>query len=153
MLVIANRCDTSWVCHFRSLFCRSGRRPYSVLSADDGVTPCMSQDAQKLVALSFPLKRAFGGAGAAGSSSTDTLTLPAPGSDKGTQVCAAAFQGCDAQSGHSLILARRVLQKLCCILCRAFNLWRTNSHCHGRLQCTCLVQKLRPQDGESQRQA
>ncbi len=72
----------------------------------------MSQDAQKLVALKFPFKRAFGGAGAAGSSSTDTFTLPAPDSDKGTQVCAAAFQGCDAHSAHSLTLAQRVLQIL-----------------------------------------
>ena len=100
VLVIADRCDTSWVFHFRSLFCRSGPRPYSVLSADK-LASCMPQDGQKLVALSFPMKRACGGAGAAGSSSADTLTLPAPGSEKGNQVCAAAFQGYDAHSAHS----------------------------------------------------
>ena len=134
VLVIANRCNTSWVLHFRSLFCRSGRRPYSVLSADRPA-PCTSQDAQKLVALSFPFERAFGGAGAAGSSFTDTLTLPAPKINKGTQVFAAAFQRCDAHFAHSLTLAQRDLQVLYCIFCRALNLWRTNSHCHGRPQC------------------
>lgn len=139
VLVIANRCDPPWVFHFRSLFCRCGRRPYSVLSADRPA-PRKSQDAQKLASLSFSFKRAFDGAGAAGSSSTDTLTLPAPESDKGTKVCAAAFQGCDAHYAHSLTLAQRILQIFCCIFCRAFDFWRTNSHCHGRLQRTCLVQ-------------
>ena len=105
--MIANRCDPPWVFHFRSLFCRSGRRPYLVLSADRPA-PCKSQDAQKLVALSLRFTRAFGGAGAAGSSATDILTLPAPESNKGTQVCAAAFQRCDAHSAHSLTLAQRV---------------------------------------------
>ena len=87
MLVIANKCDPPWVFHFRSLFCRSGRRPYPVQSADRPV-PCKSQDAQKLVAPSLRFKRAFAGAGAAGSSATDILTLPTPESNKATQVCA-----------------------------------------------------------------
>ena len=135
MLVIANRCDTSWVFHFRSLFCRSGRRPYSVLSAGRPA-PCTSQDAQKLIALNFLFKRTFGGAGAAGSSSTDILTLPALVTNKGTQVCAAAFQGCGAHSAPFLTSAHTFY----CIFCRALNLWRTNSHCHGRPRRTCLVQ-------------